>query len=196
MSPFLASFMILDKGLCKSCLMLWCVHMFRNNSEADKTWGHTRTDPIWEFACTVTSFITCWTGFFSSRHVIINTRKKEFDTIRDIDVINIAKYWADRPKVCDWYDQMRYCILWNWIKQSKQTKIVRWDGSLRKKKQDVRMHVKIWAEESMGLMLCYIGGQAKYTPTTGGNGCTLVPVQTPALFTLAIYQIIQYFYAC
>jgi hypothetical protein len=46
-----------------------CMHMFQSNSEVDKTWACTRTDS-WDFACTVTSFITGWAGFFSSMHVL------------------------------------------------------------------------------------------------------------------------------
>jgi hypothetical protein len=46
-----------------------CMHMFQSNSEVDKTWACTRTDS-WDFACTVTSFITGWVGFFSSMHVL------------------------------------------------------------------------------------------------------------------------------
>jgi hypothetical protein len=62
------------------------------------------------------------------------------------------------------------------VKYSVQTKL-RWNDSFTEKNQGAPMHVTICVEESKGLMLYYIeGGQAKYSPITGANICTPVPM--------------------
>ena len=54
MSPFHATFMVVEKGLRKSCLMLWCMHVLPKHIEVDKTWTCTCTDP---WVCMYSHFI-------------------------------------------------------------------------------------------------------------------------------------------
>jgi hypothetical protein len=94
------------KGAYKSCLMLWYMHMFQNNSEVDKTWTHTcRSMRVSIYSHLI---ITGWVEFFSSMHVIIKLhRKYEFEVYYQTYVINwqnigqhVQKYAIDMMK-CD-----------------------------------------------------------------------------------------------
>jgi hypothetical protein len=83
---------------------------------------------------------------------------------------------------------MLYFVEPNYIVKHKEDEIILL--LLQKKKKlffyeketNLHMHVPIWVEKSKGLMLCLLKGEAKYSPITGNNGCTLVPMKTPALF--------------
>jgi hypothetical protein len=139
--------------------------MFQSNSEVDKTWACTRTDS-WDFACTVTSFITGWVGFFSSMHVITKLHwKMSLNILSEV----CDQYGKNLERLCQsmwliWSNAIDAVFCGTELYSQTQR---RWNYSFTKKKKNYTCMCQSGSRNLRGWCCVYIKGKPSTLPSQG-----------------------------